>query len=46
MTNGRWMRWAGHLARMGEKRNSVWILKEKPKERHHYEVIDVTEGKY
>jgi hypothetical protein len=30
MTKSRRMRWAGHVARMGEKRNAYRILKGKP----------------
>jgi hypothetical protein len=29
----RWMRWAGHIARMGEKRNAYRILVGKPEGR-------------
>jgi hypothetical protein len=29
----RWMRWAGHVARMGEKRNAYRILVGKPEEK-------------
>jgi hypothetical protein len=34
------MRWAGHVARMGEKRNAYRILVGKP-EGYHWEVQDV-----
>jgi hypothetical protein len=30
MIKSRRMRWAGHVARMGEKRNVYWILVGKP----------------
>jgi hypothetical protein len=29
------MRWAGHVARIGAKRNAYWILLERQKERDH-----------
>jgi hypothetical protein len=32
MTNSRRMRWAGHVARIGEKRNAYRILVGKPEE--------------
>jgi hypothetical protein len=35
------VRWAGHLARMGEKRNVYRILVEKPEVRDHCEDQDV-----
>jgi hypothetical protein len=35
------MRWAGHVARMGEKRNAYRILVESQKERDHWEDQDV-----
>jgi hypothetical protein len=35
------MRWAGHVARMGEKRNAYRILVEIQKERDHWEDQDV-----
>jgi hypothetical protein len=35
------MRWAGHVAQMGEKRNSYRILVESQKERDHWEDQDV-----
>jgi hypothetical protein len=31
------MRWAGHIARMGERRNAYRILVRKPKEGAHWE---------
>jgi hypothetical protein len=31
------MRWAGHVARMGEERNVYKVLVGKPKERDHLE---------
>jgi hypothetical protein len=31
MTKPRWMRWAGHIARIGEKRNVYRLLVGKPK---------------
>jgi hypothetical protein len=41
MIKSRRMRWAGHVARMGEKRNAYRILVRKPKERDHLEDQDV-----
>jgi hypothetical protein len=35
MMKSRRMRWAGHVARMGETRNAYRILVEKQKERDH-----------
>jgi hypothetical protein len=35
------MRWARHVARMGEKRNAFRILVGKPKERDHQKNLDV-----
>jgi hypothetical protein len=35
------MRWAGHVARLGEKRNAYRILVESQKERDHLEDQDV-----
>jgi hypothetical protein len=35
MIKSRRMRWAGHVARMGEKRNAYKILRESQKERDH-----------
>jgi hypothetical protein len=35
------MRWAGHVARMGEKRNAYRILVGKPQERDHWVDQDV-----
>jgi hypothetical protein len=35
------MRWAGHVARMGEKRNTYRLLVGKPEERSHWEDQDV-----
>jgi hypothetical protein len=35
------MRWAGHVARMGEKRNAYRVLVGKPEERDHWEDQDV-----
>jgi hypothetical protein len=35
MNKSRRMRWAKHVARMGEKRNAYRILMRKPKERDH-----------
>jgi hypothetical protein len=37
--NSRWMRWAGHVARMREKRNVYWW--ESQKERDYYEDQEV-----
>jgi hypothetical protein len=37
------MRWAGHVARMGKKRNAYRILMGNQKERDHYEDLDVGE---
>jgi hypothetical protein len=39
MIKSRRMRWAGHVARMGEKRNAYWW--ESQKERDHWEDQDV-----
>jgi hypothetical protein len=33
MIKSRWMRWAGHVARMGEKRNAYRILVGKPEDK-------------
>jgi hypothetical protein len=30
------MRWAGHIARMGEKRNTYWVLVGKPEGRRQH----------
>jgi hypothetical protein len=35
------MRWAGHVARMGKKRNAYMILVEYQKERNHWEDQDI-----
>jgi hypothetical protein len=35
-----WMRWAGHVARMGENRNAYRILVACQKERDHWEDQD------
>jgi hypothetical protein len=35
------MRWAGHLALMGEKRSAYRVLVGKPEEKNHYEGLDV-----
>jgi hypothetical protein len=35
------MRWAGHVARMGEKRNAYRLFVRKPEGNHHYEDQDV-----
>jgi hypothetical protein len=35
MIKSRWMRWAGHVGRMGEKRNAYRTLWESQKERDH-----------
>jgi hypothetical protein len=37
MIKSRRMRWAGHVARMGEKRNTYRILVETQRERDHWE---------
>jgi hypothetical protein len=36
------MRWAGHVARMGEKRKAYRILVGKPEVRDHWEDLDVS----
>jgi hypothetical protein len=36
MIKSRRMRWAGHVARMGDKRNAYRILVGKPDERYHW----------
>jgi hypothetical protein len=41
MIKSRKMRLAGHVARMGEKRNAYMILVGKQKERDHWEDQDV-----
>jgi hypothetical protein len=41
MIKSRKMRWAGHIARMGEKMNVYRILAGKPEERKHWEDQDV-----
>jgi hypothetical protein len=41
MINSRRMRWAGHVSRMGEKRNAYGIFVEIQKERDHWEDQDV-----
>jgi hypothetical protein len=41
MIKSRRMRWAGHVARMGEKRNAYRLLVGKQKERDHWEDQDV-----
>jgi hypothetical protein len=43
MIMSRRMRWAGHVPRMGEKRNACRILWESQMERDHYEDQDVGE---
>jgi hypothetical protein len=35
------MRWAGHAARMGERRNAYRILVGKPEGKNHWEEQDV-----
>jgi hypothetical protein len=37
----RGMRWAGHVARMGEGRNVYRVLVGKPEEKNHLEGLDV-----
>jgi hypothetical protein len=41
MMKSRRMRWAGHVARMGERRNAYRILVESRKEGDHWEDQDV-----
>jgi hypothetical protein len=41
MIKSRRIRWAGHVARMGEKRNAYRILVGKPEGRDHWEDQDV-----
>jgi hypothetical protein len=41
MIKSRRMRWAGHVARMREKRNAYRILVESQKDRDHHEYLDV-----
>jgi hypothetical protein len=41
MIKSRRMRWAGHIARMGETRNAYRIWWERQKERDHWEDQDV-----
>jgi hypothetical protein len=40
MIKSRRMRWAGHVARMGEKRNAYRILVGKPEGKRHWEDLD------
>jgi hypothetical protein len=44
MIKSRRMRWAGHLARMGEKRNAYRILVGSQKEKYNWEDQDVGGG--
>jgi hypothetical protein len=37
----RWMRWAGHVARIGRKRNAYRILVGKPERKNRYEDQDL-----
>jgi hypothetical protein len=41
MMKSRWMRWAGHVARIREPRNACRILVRKPKGKSYYEDQDV-----
>jgi hypothetical protein len=41
MIKSRRMRWAGHAARMGERRNAYRILVGKPEGKSYYEDLDV-----
>jgi hypothetical protein len=41
MTKSKRMRWEGHVARMGEKRNEYRILVGEPEEKNHWEDQDV-----
>jgi hypothetical protein len=41
MIKSRRMRWAGHVARIGEKRNACRILVGSQKERGHWEDQDI-----
>jgi hypothetical protein len=41
MIKSRRMRWAGHVARMGEKRNAYRILVGKPEGKNQWEDQDV-----
>jgi hypothetical protein len=41
MIKSRRMRWAGHVARMGEKRNAYRILVGKPEGKSPWEVQDI-----
>jgi hypothetical protein len=41
MIKSRRMRWAGHVARMGEKRNAYRIFVGNPEGRDHWEDQDV-----
>jgi hypothetical protein len=41
MIKPRRMRWAGHVARMGEKRNAYRILVGKPEGRDHWDNIKI-----
>jgi hypothetical protein len=42
MIKSRRMRWAGHVARLGEKRNAYRILVGSQKVRDHWEDLDVS----
>jgi hypothetical protein len=37
------MSWAGHVARMGEKRNAYRVLVKNPEEKDHYEDLCIGE---
>jgi hypothetical protein len=41
MIKSRRMRWAGHVARIGDKRNAYKILEGKPEGKNHWEDQDV-----
>jgi hypothetical protein len=43
MIKSRRMRWAGHVARMGEKRNAYKIIVGNPEGKDHWEDQDVGE---
>jgi hypothetical protein len=42
MIKSRWMRWAGYVSRIGEKRKHIGYWWESEKERDHWEDQDVS----
>jgi hypothetical protein len=41
MIKSRRMRWTGHVARKRKKQTAYWVVVGKPKERDHFEDLDV-----